>query len=76
MSDAKTKKTAYIKRQTRPTLLSSMNLFRAKATYNIKSEDKRDIALYSIPAEFIPTWKTKMRITADVAVITYPMLVL
>lgn len=52
---AKIKNTAYIKRHTLPTRLSNWNLFNANATYSNNKDDNKDIALYSIPAEFIPT---------------------
>lgn len=56
---ASIRKMAYISRQMRPTFLSSLNLFRAKATYNISRDDRSEMALYSIPAEFIPTYIKK-----------------
>lgn len=55
ISDASIRKTAYIKRQTTPTRLSSLNLFSANAPYSIRREDNKEMALYSIPAEFMPT---------------------
>lgn len=36
-------------------MLSNLNLFAAKAIYSINRVDRRDIAEYSRPLEFIPT---------------------
>lgn len=55
MSVARIRKTAYMQRQARPTRLSSRNRFMLNATYSIISVDRSEMALYSKPAEFMPT---------------------
>lgn len=73
------RKTAYIRRHILPTRLSNLNLLSANAKYNKRSEESSEIALYSIPAEFMPTCKICQNVKTTAMYVkfeySYPVLV-